>query len=354
MKNIIINGLNIGKASNVTGIQRFSREVIYRLDLFASDISYKIYYLYNPNFTNIVVDPKKLKNIIPIEYNQKNGIFSKFVTHLKIAKKYNGLMCSFALDSYINKNQISCIHDMRPIYWKTDSFKFRFQYKLFLKIQKKFASTIITVSNFSKNQILKYLHINEKKIHIVYPGFDHIKSIKVDDNIFLKNPLLKENEYYYALGSIAPHKNFNWIINQAKLNPNKLFVIGGGKNSIWKSNETLTNLPNLIFLGYVSDEENKSLMMNCKAFLHPSKYEGFGIPPLEALYCGTTIFISSSSCLPEIYEDCAHYFDPDDFEYDIESHLNDHIENPQKLFKKYTWDKCAVEILKILNDNAAK
>ncbi len=348
MKNIIINGLNIGKNSTLTGVERFNREVIYRLDSLIKDCDFKAYFLYNPKFDNVIVEPQKLKFIVPIKCTYKS-LFSKLICLKKIAKEYNALICSFALDTCLNKNQISCIHDMRPIYWKSDSFRFRFKYKLYLFIQKFYASKILTVSEYSKKQIIKFFHIkNDNKVEAVYNGCDHVFNVDADYSYFDKHPELKRKEYYYALGSIAPHKNFAWIVNQAKLNPNQLFVIAGGKIDTWNRYSETSKLKNMYFLGYVTDEENKALMENCKAFIHPSKYEGFGVPPLEALCCGAKIFLSNATCLPEIYGNCASYFDPDDLNYNIEEHLNDKVDKADDLIKKYSWDNVAKKILDIL------
>ncbi|MBQ4530347.1 MAG: glycosyltransferase, partial [Lachnospiraceae bacterium] len=91
----------------------------------------------------------------------------------------------------------------------------------------------------------------------------------------------------------------------------------------------------------VTDEENKALMERCRIFVFPSKLEGFGIPPLEALACGAKIAISRASCLPEIYGECAVYFDPDDYEVNIEDLEKQAIVGVDKLLKKYSWEKSA-------------
>lgn len=353
MKNIIIEGYNIGSSKNVTGIQRYSRELIYRIDALHKTNAFKIFYLYNPDYPNVVINPQNLVNIIPISLRKSKhfSTINKLITRIKLAKKYNAIFCSLALDSLINKNQISFIYDLRPIYFKTDSFKFRLHYKIYLWLQKHFTKTILTDSEFTKSQIMQYLHINKpSRLQVVYGGYEHMNDIQPDYSLFIEYPTLKEKDFYYSLGSMAPHKNFNWVLNQAKLHPEKLFVIAGGTCKIWK--DTIKKpVENLIFLGYISDAQNKALMMKCKAFLFPSKYEGFGIPPLEALYCGSPLVISNSTCLPEIYEDCAHYFDPDDALYDIELHLKDSVGNPDKIFEKCNWDKTALILYKLLCEN---
>ena len=89
-------------------------------------------------------------------------------------------------------------------------------------------------------------------------------------------------------------------------------------------------------------------MKHCKAFLQPSKYEGFGIPPLEALSVGARICVSNASCLPEIYEDCAYYFDPDDYNVDLNVLLQGTVSPPDRLLARYSWDTAANQWLRLL------
>ena len=145
-----------------------------------------------------------------------------------------------------------------------------------------------------------------------------------------------------------PHKNFQWIYEVAKRHPEQIFAVAGAFINNYESAREYLKQPNIIYLGRVSDEENKSLMKYCKAFILPSKYEGFGLPPLEALDCGAPICISNATCLPEIYEDCAHYFDPDDYDVDLDKLLKEKVADPQKLLTKYTWDNAAKQWLNLM------
>ena len=82
-------------------------------------------------------------------------------------------------------------------------------------------------------------------------------------------------------------------------------------------------------------------MRHCKAFLHPAVFEGFGIPPLEALSQGAKILLSNASCLPELYGDTAAYFDPCGYDVDLDALLAQPVSKPDKLLEKYSWDKTA-------------
>ena len=94
---------------------------------------------------------------------------------------------------------------------------------------------------------------------------------------------------------------------------------------------------NLHYPGYVSDRENKALMQHCKAFLHPAVFEGFGIPPLEALSLGAPVAVSNASCLPELYGDTVRYFDPMDYDVDLNALMAQPVAPPDKVLQKYSW-----------------
>jgi glycosyltransferase involved in cell wall biosynthesis len=89
-------------------------------------------------------------------------------------------------------------------------------------------------------------------------------------------------------------------------------------------------------------------MANCKAFLFPSLYEGFGLPPLEALSVGANVICSNTSCLPEIYADSVHYIDPDRYDYDLDEVLNSVVSAPDYTLEKYSWEKSTKAVYELV------
>ena len=85
-------------------------------------------------------------------------------------------------------------------------------------------------------------------------------------------------------------------------------------------------------------------------FIFPSYFEGFGLPPLEALSCGAPVIISNKTCLPEIYEDCAHYINPDVYDVDLNKILGQPVASPEKLLEKYTLQNTARRLLSVINE----
>lgn len=168
-----------------------------------------------------------------------------------------------------------------------------------------------------------------------------------DYSIF--NKLKIENEYFFALGSKYRHKNLQWILRAARLNPQYSFVLTGSdafSNEL--SNLEQMRLPNVLYTGFVSDGEMKALMLRCKALIQPSLYEGFGIPPLEALSLGKQVIVSKASCLPEIYGNSAHYIDPNGAGCDLSVLLNEPIAEPTIVLNKHSWKESAIKIFDLL------
>ena len=355
-REIIINGIQISREPSLTGIQRVCREIILRIDnLVGRDSGLKISYAFCKDSPHKIINPRELHNIRCIELDTSNRYKAQLFKFPKLVKSRKAVPVSFALDLGCRaKNQIFTIYDLRPVKYKNyDSFKFRLKFYVAMRLVKKYAKLILTDSDYQNAAITDYFGFNKEKVHTFYCGWEHLNNIETDETIFERNLQIKKGEYFYTIGSLAPHKNFKWILEVAKRNENKQFIIAGGKNlKAWKDNIETDEIKNVHFIGYVTDEENKALLSNCKAFLFPSKYEGFGLPPLEALACGVPIIISDATCLPEIYEDSAHYINPDDYEVDLDVLLNEPVAPAEKILQKCSWDVVSMQIYDIIKAEA--
>jgi len=209
-------------------------------------------------------------------------------------------------------------------------------------IAKREDTVFITVSNTSKKEISNLYNINEDRIKVIGNAWQHILNIKSDKTI-LDKLNLKSKEYCFSIGYDKKYKNMNWINEVAKINTNEKFVISGKKDLIKNraENVIMTNKR-------LNDEEIKALMENCKLFIHPSLYEGFGIPPLEAMAVGTRCLISNTSCLPEIYENSVFYLDPNNPKVIISDLTSKEIDDNEKILKKYSWKQSAKQLLDVL------
>jgi glycosyltransferase involved in cell wall biosynthesis len=154
------------------------------------------------------------------------------------------------------------------------------------------------------------------------------------------------------LGSLSKRKNIKWIIKYAQENPDSLFVISGISLPTVNIKELDNPLPkNIILLGYLDDFKVKALMEKCKAFIQPSYYEGFGIPPLEALGCGAQIIIANAASLPEIYGNTAHYIDPFDTHINLDELINQTLDPPDKILQMYSYDVSALQVYSLIKEN---
>jgi len=223
----------------------------------------------------------------------------------------------------------------------------RWQYRLISRKAKK----IITVSEFSRNEIAETFGVVPSKINVIYNSADHMRSVKSDMTVFSDFPVIAEKPFYFSLGSLSRRKNIKWIINYALQHPQTLFAISGTSLSVMKVDELKNEIPqNIILLGYLDDAKVKALMEKCKALVLPSYYEGFGLTPLEALSCGTQVIVAKAASLPEIYGKTAHYIDPYDTNIDLDELLGKPVEKPDQILAKYSYDKAAQQVYDIVKE----
>ena len=210
---------------------------------------------------------------------------------------------------------------------------------------------MITVSNYSKARLAKFMNVPESRFHVISNAWQHYQRVEEDDSIFDKLPVgYQRGEYFMALSSLSPQKNFVWVKEVAKRNPNKKFLIVGRAEGFTKLGAGDLQESNLHFTGYLTDGEIKSLMKGCRAFIHPAVYEGFGIPPIEALSCGAELIVSTAACLPEVYGKSAHYIDPYNYEVDLDELLKEPIAPASEVLDKYSWAREAKKLLELLRN----
>jgi glycosyltransferase involved in cell wall biosynthesis len=347
MKTILINGYFLCR--RLTGIERCAYEITSRLDK-----------LCKPDEIAIIVPADtvnipKYENIKIIRYGKTiQHVFWQFftmqwflLTHMEYTVlEFANTALPFA-PGIVFLHDIYCEFfpgDFRGIRDKIARIYNRLQYRLIAKRSKH----IVTVSNFSKNQIIQYCKAKSEKISVIYNSWFHFKNITADYSIFNDFPVLSK-PFFFSLGSLSKRKNLKWIIEYAKNNPDSLFAISGVSLSTLKADELNNPISqNIILLGYLDDSKVKALMTKCKAFILPSYYEGFGIPPLEALSCGTQIIVAKAASLPEIYGNTAHYIDPFNTDIDLDILLSQPVEKPDAILAKYSYDTSAEKVYNLI------
>jgi glycosyltransferase involved in cell wall biosynthesis len=124
---------------------------------------------------------------------------------------------------------------------------------------------------------------------------------------------LVHRSYVLAVGSLTPNKNFNGVVHAAALLGDldcKIVAAGGANTRVFNGVDLTGDA--LIMAGYVTDGELRALYENAACFIFPSFYEGFGLPPLEAMHCGCPVIVSDRASLPEVCGNAAVYCNPDD------------------------------------------
>jgi alpha-1,3-rhamnosyl/mannosyltransferase len=182
------------------------------------------------------------------------------------------------------------------------------------------ASHIITPSRSTRDDVLKLLPVEPERVSVipegVAPGFTPRPAAEVAVRLA---PLgLRQGEYLLFMGTIEPRKNLLRLLRALELTPAAIgpLVLAGGHGwnnaAIRATVDRLARGGRVRSLGYVPDELRPVLLSGARAFVYPSLYEGFGLPPLEAMACGAPVLTSNVSSLPEVVGDAALFVSPDD------------------------------------------
>lgn len=191
----------------------------------------------------------------------------------------------------------------------------------------KMSDLIITISNFSKSEIEKYVPQSKSKMEVIYCGVDtRLFSQAKDEHLLnqVKQKYELPSKYILCVGNIKPHKNLKRLIEALSLIGEKLedynLVIVGKKEGFITGDPLLFKLiddnkflrDRVKFTGYVPNSDLPYIYSMASLFIFPSYYEGFGLPPLEAMACGCPTLVSNVASMPEICGDAAQYFNPYD------------------------------------------
>lgn len=214
----------------------------------------------------------------------------------------------------LHRRQIVTIHDASA--HDTPQFytrRYRMVHLAMGLILGRLAKQILTGSNFSKGRLQVAFGIDAEKIRVIPIGCDHMAMIASDETVLPRHGL-KPRGYFLCVGSDTPNKNISSAIRAfAAIETDTLrFVHAGARNvRVFRDTGDGEGDP-ILRLGHVSDGELRALYENALAFIFPSRYEGFGIPPVEAMTLGCPVISSRGGSLPEVLGDAALFVDPDD------------------------------------------
>lgn len=310
---VVISGY-VGK--KITGI---GRNIISLVDNCLDNIDFVFYVPFDSyddfSFKNTRVIVKKYK--VTKNSSLKNLMWTTFCFP-KMVKKERAdiaLIPNFTLLLKKSAPTIVIMHDLIEfnVANKFSKLKMFYRTKLADPITAKKADHIITVSDNSKKDIIHFLKIASSKISVVKDGVDFSKfhNLKMDDvsSAFFKEKQIDSNYLLYVGTIDHPGKNVITVLKVfERLKENQQFdgkcvlagMPGKGYEFVFDYAQKSRYSKDIIFLGYVDDLYLPYLYSNCSVFLFLSLYEGFGIPPLEALACGAKVVVSNTSSLPEV------------------------------------------------------
>lgn len=282
-----------------------------------------------------------------------------------IARRFDLVYSFSSHGSPFLSKQIITVHDLislnYPFQHKFQYFYFKYIVPVILKKCKK----IIAISNFTKQEILKYYpSINKDKITVIYNGSDHLskKVTYTDYDVEQLNYYTKGKPFFLAVGASYSHKNIEIILHAAAVYSKSHTFLILGRNTTYFAHLKIINerlaLSNVVFIDYVEPGFLKLLYKKAIANLCVSKYEGFGFTPIEASYFNCVSIVSKTSSLPEIYNNSVIYIKPE--VADVIEKIN-YVISPgfkKELFLKefeplyilYNWEVCCANIFLIINN----
>ncbi len=221
---------------------------------------------------------------------------------------------------------VSVIHDIQACHYPKYHPSYEVWYsKLIWKAVRDRSAGIVCISDAVREDIEAVYHFPKEKTTTIY------NPVTVDPKETCSFATLSERYhispkgYYYTVGQLIPHKNIATLLRvmailKERKTPEKLLISGisgNAENDLVRSVRELGIKDCVQFTGYVSNAERNTLYQNARAFLFPSVFEGFGIPPVEAMILGATVITTRCTCIPEVTQGKANYvddpYDPEDW-----------------------------------------
>tara|TARA_B110000467_G_scaffold163062_1_gene188011 strand:+ start:1831 stop:2967 length:1137 start_codon:yes stop_codon:yes gene_type:complete len=368
--NIIVN-TRLLVQNKLDGIGRFTLEVLKRMTYnnpnhefhFIFDRPFPEEFIFNTNITPHILSP-----------STRHPILWYIWFEIQLPKLINQIKGDlfFSPDGFvpttINIPIITTIHDInfehRPkdLKWLHSLF-YRFYFKKYAEISTK----IITVSHFSKEDIIKTYGIKPNKIDVVYNGVsDEFKQLTNNEKIKIKNKYSNGHDFFIFIGSLHKRKNIKNLLisfDEFKKNHNQMNLIIAGEKK-WldidtkKTYQSMQHKQNVIFLGKVPQTLLPKLLGSAKGLCFISFFEGFGLPIIEAMKSGIPIITSNTSAMPEIAQDAAIIINPHNIReishamYELETNNSLRlrlIKNGQRQVMNFNWNDTANSIWNIIN-----
>ena len=372
MKKILIDAVSL--LSPLTGIGRYTYEISSYLSKISAD-KYELFFNYgfhskklyglSDKQTTTEQKAKKLQSFIKrfSLLKKLSRSFYLFITKFYKTEYDLYFQPNFIPNQNIKAKKLICtVHDfsflLQP-HWHTKELINHYNKNFFALIKK--ADHIITGSNFTKQEIIHYMQIPREKISVIYHGVNHELYREYPQNELqeTKAKYVLPKKFLLFVGSIEPRKNLLTLLKaynllQREENHNLPLILVGFKG--WQNADIMQEIEKnrefIRYLGFVTEIELAHIYNLATVFIYPSLYEGFGLPPLEAMACGTATIVSNVASLPEVCADAALYIEPTD-PLDIKNRILALI-NDEKLREElsqrskaqaasFSWEKSAIE-----------
>jgi len=358
---LFINGKFL--AQSLTGVQRYAIELLQAFDALLADGAWVA-----PSPVVLLVPSKRVQPLPALRHIQIREIPSGNLhlweqIRLPWAARGATLINLAGSTPLIKFGQVCTFHDT-AVFDVPTSFSANFVrwYRLLFKVQGRLSRRVLTVSEFSKGRLVHHLGIRADKIAVVHCGADHMRRQPADDAVLAKLGV-ESGRYFLAVGSANPNKNFARLIEAfAGLeDPQARLVVVGGSNAtvFADSSNAAREDSRIVRAGRLTDDEIKALYSNARVYVFPSIYEGFGLPPVEAMFCDCPVLAARAASIPEICGSGAAFFDPYSVE-DIRASMRRALHDDAWLealrragsarAETFTWHNAALSLVRTLSE----
>lgn len=366
-KTVVFNAL---QSSLSGGIGRYCIELSKQIYKLKDDLDFKIVIREEDKKRYSDIREEDLIIIKNIDNGIKRNFYEQFILPYKIKREFKDAIIHYpdTMAPLLADNEIvTTMHDVAFRSLKNEfSLKTRLWKNISTSLSVKKVKKIISITEFTKSEIINYYDNVKDKINVVYNGFNDFSKEDIDDTKVRKEIKEIKDRYILSVNTITPRKNIDSIIkcfNEIKkieANDDVKLVIAGGKG--YKADEILAYIKEynlqeeVIITGRINDDELKYLYKNSSVYIYISLYEGFGLSPLEAISFGIPTLVSNVTSIPEVVGDKAILVNPKDV-LEISEGLDKLLNNKMflKSLKKkmecesnrFNWEECANNTIEV-------
>ena len=354
------------------GLGRYTQEIVDNIIKLDQDNEYVIF-LRRENFNEFQADEKRVKKVLADVrwyslaeqilmpyYIRRERLDLMHFPHFNVPVLCPVKFIVTIHDLILIKFPTSRATALGPVFYKMKNLA----YRVVISLAVKRAEKVLTVSAYTKDEIAKQFKINSNKVTVTYEGVAELADANefMDAGAALSKYGISQ-PYLLYVGNAYPHKNLEGLIKVfSEINkslPDLKLVLVGKEDYFYRrlkqyAENFFAEGGQIIFPGYVPDNELAALYANAALYVFPSFYEGFGLPPLEAMARGLPVASSNKTCLKEILGEAALYFNPDD-ETDMKNKIERALKDEKlrenlrnrgyEQARKYSWRDCAEKTL---------